>query len=89
MLVEGLDVRSRAMGLCHGTGDTGSVVQAKKYKIWKSSTISTLLALSDEAHMQIGGLRSTSENEKAVEKVRAALRHDADGEWRLRSTGSI
>ncbi|PQE29273.1 acid phosphatase protein [Rutstroemia sp. NJR-2017a BBW] len=66
-----------------------SGVQEKKYKIWKSSTISTLLALSDEAHLQIGGLRSTSENEKAVENVRVALRHDADAEWRLRSTGDI
>ncbi|KAM3076970.1 hypothetical protein ACMFMF_004885 [Clarireedia jacksonii] len=66
-----------------------SMVQAKKYKVWKSSTISTLLALSDETHMQIGGLRSTSENEHAVETLKISLRHDADGEWRLRGASNI
>lgn len=60
-----------------------SGVQANRYEIWKSSSLSTLLALSEELHLRVGGLRSSSENESTLKLARAELERNSDGEWRL------
>ncbi|KAF2677384.1 hypothetical protein K458DRAFT_436675 [Lentithecium fluviatile CBS 122367] len=57
--------------------------QAKTYMIWKSSLAPTLLALSEELHRQVGGLRSLSENERALKYAKASLRRNEESEWRL------
>jgi hypothetical protein len=89
----------RAMGLVRCTGDTCLAepdilcdhdctvgVQANRYMVWKSSSLSAMLALSEELHMRIGSLRSLSENESTLEYTRASLKQNSDGEWRLQGS---
>jgi hypothetical protein len=57
--------------------------QAGKYTVWKSSIVPTLLALSNELHGQIGGLRSLSENEDMMKHARASLRRNEERVWGL------
>jgi hypothetical protein len=64
-----------------------SGIQAHKYKIWKSSSLSTLLMLREDLHMQDGGLRSLSENEDILRATKASLERKEDGEWRLQGPG--
>jgi hypothetical protein len=54
--------------------------------VWKSSSLSAMLALSEELHMRIGSLRSLSENESTLEYTRASLKQNSDGEWRLQGS---
>jgi hypothetical protein len=63
-----------------------SGVQANRYMVWKSSSLSIMLALSEELHRRIGGLRSLSENESALEYTRASLKRNSDGEWSLQDS---
>jgi len=57
--------------------------QANQHMVWKSSTFPTLLALSEELHGQIGGVRSLSENERTLKYAKASLTRDEEREWWL------
>ena len=55
----------------------------KKYMIWKSSSLSTLLSLSDDLHLQVGGLRTLSEIHSTLQPAKASLVQVSEREWRL------
>jgi hypothetical protein len=60
-----------------------SSIQRDKYTVWKSSSLSTMLALSEKMHGDIGGLRSALENETVIATTRAQLGKNEEGKWRL------
>jgi hypothetical protein len=43
--------------------------------------------LSEDLHMQVGGLRSLSENENILKATKASLEWKEVGEWRLQVPG--
>ncbi|KAA8568008.1 hypothetical protein EYC84_008433 [Monilinia fructicola] len=53
------------------------------FQIWKSSSLSTLIALSDKLHKDVGGLHSLSETERSLNGKKASLARGSDGKWRL------
>ncbi|KAF2010318.1 hypothetical protein BU24DRAFT_427444 [Aaosphaeria arxii CBS 175.79] len=68
-----------------------TVVQSSRHRqeVWKSSSLATLLALSDEIHSHIGGVRSASENESLLKPTKASMVQVSEGAWRLRSAQDI
>lgn len=64
---------------------TESGIKSNRYKVWKSSSLSTLLALSEESKLSVGGLRSLSEIEGKFETTHALLGKNKDGNWVLQT----